>query len=326
MEKPWDETISRSALLDVMNAHFKYLSAEFHVEITEAVFDRIFGKESILSREMIVFENEEGKIIGFTGVSNISGSQPWRIIISILPEYFETQLPQQAVESGLNIGKYLKIEELNIYTQGPMAAPFDKALENLGFHPIFYLLNMQLEDSEDIKNNTKNNTKNNNNNNNNNNNTPLKPLPQGITIRKLKEIDDFDQFTSVLNEAFQSITGYQPTTVEKTKNIQEFRRKQNEIEYIFAYEAGYLIGFCIVEYDPKENVGYGESLAVLPKYQHQGIGRNLAVAGLKQIRLKKCKCIELNAILDNRNAVKLYQSLGFYTIEKTERRSYRINT
>ncbi|MHA1672570.1 MAG: GNAT family N-acetyltransferase [Promethearchaeota archaeon] len=62
----------------------------------------------------------------------------------------------------------------------------------------------------------------------------------------------------------------------------------------------------------------------LPKYQHQGIGRNLTIMGLKQIRLKECKRIELNAVLDNIKAVKLYQSLGYCNIEKTERKCYRI--
>ncbi|MHA1522558.1 MAG: GNAT family N-acetyltransferase [Promethearchaeota archaeon] len=308
MEKPWDETISRSALLDIMNAHFEYLASEFHVEITEEVFDRIFGKEAVLSREIIVFENEERKIIGFTRVSNISGAQPWRLIIAILPEYFETQLPQQVIESGIDLGKNLKIDELTVYTQGPLAAPFDQALENLGIHPILYLLNMHLKDLKDVE------------------NIENFALPQGVTLRNLKEVDDYEQFVSVLNEAFRPITGFQPTTIEKTKNVQEFRRKQSEIEYIFTYKDEFLIGFCIVEYDPKETVGYVQGLAVLPKYQHQGIGRNLTVAGLKQIRLKKCKRIELDAVLDNRNAVKLYQSLGFRTIEKTERRCYRINT
>jgi len=79
IEKPWNESIGRSVLLDLMNAHFKHLLGEFHEEITQETLDRIFGKNSNLSREMLVFENEVGEIIGFTGISDISGTSPsWR--------------------------------------------------------------------------------------------------------------------------------------------------------------------------------------------------------------------------------------------------------
>ena len=304
--KPWDESLSRAVLLDIMNAHFKYLTAEFHKLITEETFDRIFGKESILSRDIRVFENETGEIIGFTGVSNISGaSTSWRLFTIILPEYYETQLPQQVIEAGISLGKKLQIGELVTYSEGPLAAPFDQAYENLGFHPLFYLFRMQLTDIKDV-------------------NSPT--IPRGVTVRKLKEIDDYDQYVSVSNEAFRPISGSQPTTIEKMKNIHDYRRKLHEVDLIFAYENECLIGLCNMEYDPKESCGYGRELAVHPNYQHRGIGRYLASEGIKQLRSKKCKRIELEAVVDNENAISLYQSLGFRSIEKLKRKCYRINT
>lgn len=306
IKKPWDESISRSFLLDIMNAQYKYLDSEFYVETTKDVFDRIFGKESILSRDMLIFENEAGEVVGFTGVSNISGaSESWRIINAILPEYYETQLLEYVLEASISLGKNLKIEDLTFYTMGPLAAPFDQAFENLGFHPIFYLLEMHLTDFKDEK-------------------TPI--IPRGVNIRKLKEIDDYDQFVSVLNEAFQPITNFQPTTIERTKNKHEYRRKQRDVEYIFAFENKRLIGYCFIEYDPKTNIGYVEGLAVLPKYQHRGIGKYLVVEGIKQLMSKKCKYIELIANFDDDKAVNLYQHIGFYSLEKKKWKCYRINT
>ncbi len=306
IKKPWDESISRSVLLNIMNAQYRYLDSDFYVEITKEVFDRIFGKESILSRDMLVFENEAGDIVGFTGVSNISGaSEFWRIINAILPEYCETQLIEYVIEASISLGKNLKIKELTYYTLGPLAAPFDQAFENLGFRPIFYLLEMHLTDFKDEK-------------------TPI--IPRGVTVRKLKEIDDYDQFVSVLNEAFRPLIDFHPTTIERTKNRHKYRRKQREVEHFMAYENEHLIGYCNVEYDRKEAIGYVAGLAVHPKYQHRGIGRYLLVEGIKQLRSNKCKYVELIAYFDNDKAVNLYQHIGFYSLEKKKRKCYRINT
>jgi len=305
-KKPWDESISRSVLLDIMNTQYRYLDPEFYVDITKEVFNRFFGKESILSSDMLVFENEAGEVVGFTGVSNISGaSESWRIINAILPEYYETPLLEYVIEASISLGKILKIEDLTYYTLGPLAAPLDQAFENLGFRPIFYLLEMHLTDLKDEK-------------------TPI--IPQGVTIRKVKEIDDYDQFVSVLNEAFRPLIDFQPTTIEKTKNRHKYRRKQREVEHFMAYENEYLIGYCNVEYDRKEAIGYVDGLAVHPKYQHRGIGRYLLVEGIKHLRSNKCKYIELIAYSYNDKAVNLYQDIGFYSLEKKERKCYRINT
>ena len=306
IKKPWDESISRSVLIDIMNTQYRYLDSEFYVEITKEVFDRFFGKESILSRDMLVFENEAGEIVGFTGVSNISGvSESWRIINGILPEYYETQLLEYVIEVSISLGKNLKIEDLTFYTMGPLAAPFDQAFENLGFHPIFYLLEMHLTDFKVEK-------------------TPV--IPQGVTVRKLKEIDDFDQYVYVLNEANRPLVDFEPTTIEKSKNKHEYRRKQREVEHFIAYENEHLIGYCNVEYDRKEAIGYVDGLAVHPKYQHRGIGRYLLVEGIKQLRSNKCIYIELIAYFDNDKAVNLYQQMGFYSLEKKKRKCYRIST
>ncbi|QEE15494.1 GNAT family N-acetyltransferase [Promethearchaeum syntrophicum] len=306
IEKPWDEGMDWAILLDIMNAHYKYLSSEFYVKITKNTFERIFGKESILSRDILKFENEAGDLIGFSGVSNISGtSSSWRLFIAILPEYYKTQLPQQVIEASILLSRNLKIEELTTYTEGPRAAPFNQAFKNLGIDPLLYLLQMHLTDFKDDYSSI---------------------IPQGVKIRNLKEIDDYRQFISVNNNAFQPVPGFQPTTIEKMKEIQDYRKKQREIEYLFTYESDDLIGFCIIEYDPKRVIGYIQSLAVHPKYQNRGIGRYLAIEAINIFKLKNCKRIELQAVTDNKNAVTLYQSLGFRSIEKMKIICYKIST
>lgn len=73
-------------------------------------------------------------------------------------------------------------------------------------------------------------------------------------------------------------------------------------------------------------VGWRRSLAVLPKYQHRGIGRYLSREGIYHLRAKKCQRIELEVVVDNENALGLYQSLGFRSIDQLKRNCYRIHT
>jgi mycothiol synthase len=304
--KPWDESIDRSALLDIMNAHFKYLTSEYYVETTKEVFDRIFGNASNLTRDLLIFKSEAGKVVGFTGVSSISGAaSSWRLVFAILPEYFETSLPQQLIEASISLGHTLKIETLTLYTLGSLAAPFDQVLKNLTYHPRFVLLEMHLTVFR-----AEHST----------------PLPRGVIVRSQEEVHNYDQYVTVLNEAFRPVSGFQPTTIEKMRNIHEYRKKQRAVEFILAHSNGLLVGFCHIEFDFKEKAGYGFSLAVHPNYQHQGIGRYLAIEGIKHLRSKHCKRIELVVVLNNETAVKMYDNLGFHSIEKMTRRCYRIST
>ena len=130
----------------------------------------------------------------------------------------------------------------------------------------------------------------------------------------------------IKNEAFRSLIDFHSTTIERTKNRYEYRRKQREVEHFIAYENENLIGYSNVEYDRKEAIGYVDGLAVHPKYQHRGIGRYLLVEGIRQLRSNKCKYIELIAYFDNDKAVNLYQHIGFYSLEKKKWKCYRINT
>jgi len=209
------------------------------------------------------------------------------------------------MEAGISLGKNLKIGELTTYGEGPLAAPFDQALENLGVYPNFYLFRMYLTDFADE-------------------NTPPLTIPQGMTVRRLQDPDDYNQYVAVFNEDFRSVSGSKPTTVEKMQNIHEYRRTIREVDLFFAYEAEHLIGFCNIEYDPQTTKGFVRSLAIHPKYQHRGIGRYLAMEGINHLGTKNCQRIELEVVVDNENALGLYQSLGFRSIDQLKRKNYRI--
>ncbi|KAH0789055.1 N-alpha-acetyltransferase 30 [Histomonas meleagridis] len=73
-----------------------------------------------------------------------------------------------------------------------------------------------------------------------------------------------------------------------------------------------IVGTIIGRETPKENFkkGYIAMLVVLKQYRKCGIGRNLAVQLINEMK-KTCKVVSLDAEYDNVPALHLYESLGF---------------
>jgi len=67
--KPFDDSIGLSLLVDLYNQMAKYLNPETTIELTEELAHVILGKETVLSRDFLIFENEQSKIIAFAGAS-----------------------------------------------------------------------------------------------------------------------------------------------------------------------------------------------------------------------------------------------------------------
>ena len=132
--KPWDKQISRSVLLDVANDYFTYLNYGYEFLMDDV--DRWFGKDADLSRDVLRFENLEGKIIGFAGLTTYSGKVPnWWIHYAILPEYIQSSLPRILIESSISLGKRNGVDQLIFSTMGPLSEPFDIILRGKGLNP-----------------------------------------------------------------------------------------------------------------------------------------------------------------------------------------------
>lgn len=55
-------------------------------------------------------------------------------------------------------------------------------------------------------------------------------------------------------------------------------------------------------------------IAIVPEYQHQGLGEQLLRAWIEKLRTKNVARLFLEARISNLNAIKLYQKIGFKQI------------
>ena len=156
--KPYEESIELSEMVNLYNTMAKYINPETLLEITEELVH----------------------------------------IYSILPEYFDSELPGIVVDAIIDLGMKKNPAELLFQTVGDLSVPFQKKLEFLGFEPIHYTWSMYLDDFDLFVN---------------------PGIPPGIKIDIQNEIEDFS-VVDVINEAFDGSFKFKPlvTTVKNRNN------------------------------------------------------------------------------------------------------------
>ncbi|MHA1931198.1 MAG: GNAT family N-acetyltransferase [Promethearchaeota archaeon] len=302
--KPWDETISRSVLIEIYNKMIRYLNPKYGVELNKDLLNSRIGKVSLLTN-FLRFENGKGRIIAFTGiVKHITLKDVWIVYYGLLPRYFKSDLLKKIVDASLDLGKELDVPELFFNTTSSLSTPIDVRLKTLGFKPIISSWKMQLDDLTLFK---------------------IPKIPQGIKIQKHNEISDFNSYANVINQAFQNSPKFNPKTGEKYEQIYNLSRKYYDIEHCFAYENNLLIGTCNLFINPKKrSIGLLGDLGVLPSYQHRGIGNALFGFGVDSLRKKGCTEINLDVEAENENALSLYKKYSFYILEDLTKKTYQI--
>ena len=303
--KPYDDSIGLSVFVDLGNKMAKYMNPENLIEWTEELFQIALDKETVFSRDFIVFENEKAEIVGFAGVAKFTTVKDAELAIySILPEYFDSKLPEIVIDAIIELGNKKNPSELLIDTFGDKSAPFDKKLESLGLKPIHYTWNMNLDDFSLFKN---------------------PGIHSGIRIEKKEHIEDWASITDIINKAFHDSFKFEPFTEEKWREIQKTLEKDHVVEYCLAYDDDRMIGLCDIYINPKiKNVGYVGDFAVLPSEQGRKIGSALLAFGIEKLREKGCTSIHLDVEAKNEKALSLYEKFGFHSKENLTERTYQL--
>jgi len=303
--KPWDETISRSVIIDLHNQMRHYLNPKDTLEINEDMLNFWLGEHTILSRDFLRFENNKNSIVAWAGiVKDPMLKDVWTVGYGVLPEYFKTELPGKLIEAILNLGKKLKVPELLFNTTGTLSAPFDERLKSMGFKPIHYTWSMRLDDFNLFK---------------------LPNTPHGIIIRKQLKINDYNSYANVINLAFQESFKWEPKTETNFEQLMDSMQKTNNIEHCFAFENNKLVGACDIFTNQKQkDVGALANFGILPEYQHRGIGSTLFAFSVDSLREKGCKEINLGVETKNEKALNLYKTFGFYTLDNLTEKRYQI--
>ena len=188
-----------------------------------------------------------------------------------------------ALQSGV------KVMHTNVYEDNIVAKEF---LTRLGFKSVrsFPILRLNLSDFR------------------------LKDKVQESGIRYFKSGEE-SMLTELQNQSFADTWGYNLNTVEDISsriNLPNYSQRN----IIVAHKGSKLIGYCWMRTDPDAKVRLGirpyiYMLGVDPDYRGEGIGKKLLLEGLRHLKNKGFKIVELTVDGKNETAIGLYHSYGF---------------
>ena len=146
--------------------------------------------------------------------------------------------------------------------------------------------------------------------------------PSGYIIRSLGR-DEADKLTHIQNRAFADSWGFNPNTPDEIAYRINLSCCSPE-NIMMAYLKNHPIGYCwtriMLEDNPAAGSMKGEihMLGVDPDYRKKGIGRNVLLAGLADLKSKGVTIVELTADGEEPAALGLYESVGFEVCSRTE--------
>jgi mycothiol synthase len=146
-------------------------------------------------------------------------------------------------------------------------------------------------------------------------------LPSGFTVRDFEPGRDDADWLAVNNRAF-SEHAEQGGWLESTLRLRMAEGWFDPTLFLLAFDGKGLAGFnWLKQHEPRgPDPAMGEIyvIGVDPRVQGSGLGRALAVAGLRRVSERGLHLAMLFVAGDNKGAIGLYESLGF-TVHRTDR-------
>ena len=145
---------------------------------------------------------------------------------------------------------------------------------------------------------------------------------RGYIIRNLGP-DEADKLTHIQNRAFANSWGFNPNTLDEIAYRINLSCCAPE-NIMMAYLKNKPIGYCWTRIMIEDSSAVGgmkgeiHMLGVDPDFRNKGIGRNVLLAGLADLKNKGVAAVELTADGEEPAAMGLYESVGFKVCSRIE--------
>jgi mycothiol synthase len=106
-------------------------------------------------------------------------------------------------------------------------------------------------------------------------------LPQGYTMRNMREEDNLCERCYVLGRAFG---GANPLCEEVYQSLQSAPGYRRDLDLVVTDAAGAFAAFALVWYNPVNQTGTFEPVGVDPDHQRKGLGRAVMVEGMRRLQ------------------------------------------
>jgi mycothiol synthase len=143
---------------------------------------------------------------------------------------------------------------------------------------------------------------------------PQPILPEGYTLRPVDESNAFNR-AAAQHAAFQSSTPWQDY-LQIYKHFMASPGYPTGCDWAILAPAGCVASFCIAWFDTVSRVGQIEPVGTHPDFQRKGLGKVVISAGMRHLQSLGMRSVRICVLADNLAAIKLYESVGFHTVNK----------
>ncbi len=145
---------------------------------------------------------------------------------------------------------------------------------------------------------------------------PEAAFPPGFSLRPVRRGIDEAAWAGVVNAAFADLKGHLESTAERVRAMYDEPGHHDE-GMLALWHGPEMVGTVRVAEEATEGVteAFVGALAVLPAYQHRGLGRNLLRAAAALGRGWGLERVGLSVNAENERAAELYFREGFEKVE-----------
>jgi mycothiol synthase len=139
-------------------------------------------------------------------------------------------------------------------------------------------------------------------------------LPTDFTLRPLTGAHEVAAWMAVLNDAYRDIHDPYPLMVDARLQAMTQSDYKPELDLIVAAPHGTLAGFCWC-WREDGSEGWIRRVGTRPRFRKLGLGRAMLLEGLHRLKADGATSAGLYVDAANTVATRLYQSLGFRTVD-----------
>lgn len=137
-------------------------------------------------------------------------------------------------------------------------------------------------------------------------------FPQDFAVHPVRGETDLRRRARASHRAFESTRNFEEY-LPRYKRFVKSPVYNPDFDLVTESPDGQFASFCIVWPDPVNHIGLIEPVGTHPDFQHQGLGRCVVSAGLRQLHTWGMNRAMICAESDNQAAIKCYKAIGFET-------------
>jgi mycothiol synthase len=141
---------------------------------------------------------------------------------------------------------------------------------------------------------------------------PRPTPPDGWTVREVGGEEEWEERVEIHREVWHPSR----VTLEAYRLLRNAPSYDPSLDLVAVAPDGTFGSYCICWFDPVSRTGLFEPVGTRPAHRGKGLGKVVMLEGLRRLQELGARTAAVTAIHDNEAAIRLYNSVGFRTVNR----------